>query len=159
MQHLTKTDFEIERHMEQIQTPTVIPATVPNMVTQRMSSLTFLLAKRRKSPIEYWRAVKVSKKLIKQARIAEFLTNVDQRPHISLNINGVEITGLLDSGATISCFGKNAFDNVNKCELKWKDQSIKGFADVRINYKGQAKLIRFYLIPSLANTLYLGIDF
>lgn len=141
------------------------------MVLQ-IQNFSLLISKRRKTPKEYWNSIKASKKLTRCARIAEVQTCVDQRPRVTLNINGVDLIGLLDSGASISCLGRDAFENLKKCKLKWKEyqgsavktasgenQNIEGFSDVNVQFKGQTKLIRFYIIPTLSNVLYLGIDF
>lgn len=96
----------------------------------------------------------------------------DQRPYANIVINGVEVRCLLDSGASVSCLGKNAFDTLNLCQQKWKEHkgsSIKtasnqpipvvGFSDINVTYQGKEKRIRFYLVPTLANKVYLGVDF
>lgn len=96
----------------------------------------------------------------------------DQRPHAEVYINSTPITGLLDSGASISCLGKNAYDNIRKCNLKWKQykgsavktacggvQTIEGSVDAKLNFRGETKNIRLYIVPTLTNELYLGIDF
>lgn len=77
----------------------------------------------------------------------------------------------MDSGANISCFGSEAERVVGKLGLKIKrlcsavktadgaEQAIIGYVDVQVKYADQTKRIRFYLIPLLNQTLYLGIDF
>lgn len=109
---------------------------------------------------------------MKRARISEILDTSDRRPYATVIINGTEITGLLDSGAGISCLGKGAFNTLHKCGLKWKQfsggevqtasgqsQKIEGYSDVRVKFQEDTKTIRLYLVPSLAGVLYLGIDF
>lgn len=96
---------------------------------------------------------------------------VDQRPHANILINGVQVKGLMDSGASVSCLGKDAFETLHKCSQKWKefegsvrtasDQPlpIVGYADADVWFQGQMKRLRFYIIPSLSNQVYLGVDF
>lgn len=82
------------------------------------------------------------------------------------------MNGLLDSGASISCFGKNAYATLQRCNLKWKQyegtsvktacggmQKIEGYTDVTVTFRNSSKRIRFFIIPTLSNTMYLGIDF
>lgn len=38
-------------------------------------------------------------------------------------------------------------------------QAILGYTDVPVEYRGKTKVIRLYVVPSLTQTLYLGIDF
>lgn len=142
-------------------------------VAPQVMELSRLMVKRRKTPVEYWRAVKMSKQLVKRAVISEVEIGPDRRPHATVQINGVAITGLLDSGASISCLGKDAFDTIRRCTLKWKEfsdqsavetasgqqQKIMGYADADVQFQGKTKRIRIYIIPTLKNELYLGIDF
>lgn len=127
---------------------------------------------RRRNPAQYWRTVRDSKKLVRQARIAEVSGQEDRRPHATVNINGVDVVGLMDSGATVSCFGRGAYETVRKCGLKVKaigklavrtasneEQAVEGCVDASVCFQGLNKRIRFYLIPTLGKTIYLGVDF
>lgn len=79
--------------------------------------------------------------------------------------------GLLDSGASISCLGKNASARAVSLDLKVKpistsirtadgaQQHVVGYIDAPITFNHKTKLSRLYLIPSLSQDLYLGIDF
>lgn len=130
-------------------------------------------SKKSRNPIEYWRAIKLEKKKLKQTTIAESTEgSLDPRPHANFSINGVELRGLLDSGASVSCFGRDAFMTLSKCQQRWKEQKgssiktassqplpIEGYADVKVLFQGREKYIRFYIVPALTNTLYLGVDF
>lgn len=98
-------------------------------------------------------------------------TSLDPRPHAIVEIGDTKLRGLLDSGASISCLGKDALEFIKKNSLKMKSivsevktadgasQSIIGFTDVSVTYAGESKLLRLYLVPSLSQSLYLGIDF
>lgn len=95
----------------------------------------------------------------------------DPRPYAKVLINGQPVSGLLDSGASISCIGRNAEATLGTLGLKVKriatqvktadgaSQSIVGYVDVTIDYNSQTKLTRLYIVPSLTQQLYLGIDF
>ena len=86
-------------------------------------------------------------------------------------IGNEEITGLLDSGASVSCLGLNALKFLNKLNLAYKPidrtiftadgskQEIKGIVDVLITYEEKTKPIELYVVPSLNQELYLGVDF
>lgn len=124
-----------------------------------------------RSPIEHWKMVRRSKKMVKQAVIEEIVNDHDARPFIEIKLEGIEISGLLDSGASISCVGKEAFKTLFHHNIKWKEissriqtasgqcQNIEGYADVTIEFKNKSKKMRLYVIPSLSQKLYLGIDF
>lgn len=103
--------------------------------------------------------------------IAGITNDGDPRPYATININNTEVRGLLDSGASISCMGKDVFGTLQRCGLAWKEQpdkvqvangqqqQIRGYADAQVSFRGITKRIRFFLIPSLSQHLYLGIDF
>lgn len=119
----------------------------------------------------YWKSVKLSKCLLACSEISELTSEVDPRPHVSITIGDVVVKGLLDSGASISCLGHGAMEFVDKHSLKVKpiaseiktadgaSQRIVGYTDVAASYAGETKLLRLYLVPSLSQSLYLGIDF
>lgn len=79
--------------------------------------------------------------------------------------------GLLDSGASISCLGKNCLQRIHQLGMKLRkvnqsvhtadgaSQQVYGFVDVEASYNGKVCTIRLYAIPSLSQELYLGIDF
>lgn len=139
---------------------------------KQILELSELINKPRLQPFQYWRSVRLSKKCIESANISEKLNENDPRPHAKLLINKTEVVGLLDSGASISCFGKNAADTLAKCGIVFKQntgssvvtacgshQNIEGFVDVAVTFQATTKCIRFYIIPTLSNTVYLGVDF
>lgn len=130
--------------------------------------------------------VKVSKKLLalrdkfrnkkKEFKIISstvFEKNQDLRPFGKVFINGISIVGLMDSGANISCLGKNGLEFLEKLNLK--DQFIKIDSKVRtaggrtntiigkfianIKYKNTTKDLTIYVAPQLEQELYLGINF
>lgn len=121
--------------------------------------------------IEYFKSRKKIKKICEATRIQETVIANDPRPHISLKIGDKQIVGLLDSGASISILGNNCLEILQDAELSYKpmelfvetadgtQNSILGFLDIPIDYINQTKTIRFYLVPSLKGTMYLGNDF
>lgn len=95
----------------------------------------------------------------------------DLRPYAEIMIFGEKISGLMDTGASISCIGGdfamkylNSSQPYRKLNCKvhtadGKPQQIVGFIETRISFRGIEKLLGIYIIPSLAQPLYLGIDF
>lgn len=140
-------------------------------VAQHIMELTRLLNRHHRSPREHWKVVRTSKHLLKEATIEEIFNDNDPRPHVNVEINTGQVRGLLDSGATISCIGKNASDTLHRCNLEWKEygnviqtasgqkQEVKGYVDAKIKYNNKSKHIRLYIVPTLSQELYLGIDF
>lgn len=115
--------------------------------------------------------MRLSKQILSRSKIAEIDFGSDGRPQATVEINKCRFVGLLDSGANISCFGKGAEESVKRLGLKWKhinsvvktadgaSQAIIGYVDAEVSYARRSNLIRIYLIPSLSQVLYLGIDF
>lgn len=96
---------------------------------------------------------------------------LDIRPYAELTILGNRYTGLLDTGASISCIGgtlasKFIKDNEEfkplSCSVRTADgksQQIIGRLTTTVCFKQHEKEISFYIVPSLSQPLYLGIDF
>lgn len=136
-----------------------------------MSALYHILPKVKFSGKDYWRSVRLSKQILSRSNVSEVSIGKDGRPQATLEINNHQLVGLLDSGASISCFGADAEKLVDKLGLKKKrlcsavktadgaNQAIIGYVDAQVNYSGNSSLVRFYLIPSLKQPVYLGIDF
>lgn len=115
--------------------------------------------------------MKLSKSILKNSSVAELSVENDPRPHGSVTIAGHTIVGLLDSGASISCLGRDSVNVISQLNLKMKpvasviktadgaDQKILGYVDTNVTYCNKTKLIRLYVVPSLSQSLYLGIDF
>lgn len=68
----------------------------------------------------YWKSVKLSKRILSKSNISEVGFGDDGRPQAIVNINNFQVVGLLDSGANISCLGKGATDLLSKIGLKMK---------------------------------------
>lgn len=83
----------------------------------------------------------------------------------------MHLRGLLDSGASVSCFGVNGLARIEQLGLKMKclnqsvhtadgsPQAVVGYVNADIQYGDKSKRMTFYIVPSLSQELYLGIDF
>lgn len=117
--------------------------------------------------------MRLGKRLLARAIISEVTDDLpfDSRPHATVSVNGINIVGLLDSGASISCLGRNSQQRLEQMGHKLKSvrhavhtadgspQAVIGFVDTQIEFSGKTKLFRLYVIPSLTQELYLGWDF
>lgn len=95
----------------------------------------------------------------------------DPRPFLKVDLAGEVIEGLLDSGASVTCLGQGALDWLDRLGIHWtrlkssvrtadgNPQIVLGFFDTSIKYGEIFKMIRVYVVPSLSQSLYLGIDF
>lgn len=136
-----------------------------------MSVLYSLLPLKKGSGINYWKSVRMSKRFLDQSTVSEVKGGIDTRPYAEVTINGVKIRGLLDSGASVTCIGQDALKLAKRIGMKVKrvgstvktadgaDQPIIVYIDAPTEFNNVTKAIRFYLIPSLSQTLYLGCDF
>lgn len=50
--------------------------------------------------------------------------NRDDRPHVSVNILGTQVRGLLDSGASCTILGKGSDEIIRTCRLKTTDSKF-----------------------------------
>lgn len=112
--------------------------------------------------------------MLAKAVIADVSTGIpiDSRPFATVTMRDHHLVGLLDSGASVSCFGRNGLERVQQLGLSLKKvsqsdvltadgspQRVHGLVEVEMSYGGKTKRIRLYVIPSLSQELYLGIDF
>lgn len=89
------------------------------------------------------------------------ISDIDDRPHLTVSVAGERISGLLDSGAGISCLGKDAVNRLNRLKLVWTPsratvntadgapQVILGHLKVPVSYGGKTRDIRLFIVPSL----------
>lgn len=143
----------------------------PPLPLSPLDELYSLLPNIRGNPKRYWKTANLTKRVVKNSQVHEVTSGLDDRPYGLIKIGKTEIRGLLDSGASISCFGKNALETVAKLNLQLKHfkssvqtaagcpHPIIGYADAMIHFAGKEKLIRLFIIPSLSQELYLGVDF
>lgn len=95
----------------------------------------------------------------------------DERPYARIRLGNIEVFGLLDSGASVSVLGKGCGETISKLNLKVSQfnsslktadgnrQSIIGYVEVPVTYKGLTREILFYLSPTLKQNVYLGVNF
>lgn len=101
-------------------------------------------------------------------------TNLDIRPFVEIEIFGMKLNALLDSGASISCIcGKAAVEFLAKNISYEKFGSfqktvdtaggnhfpIVGSVTTAVFFRGLTKPVKFYIIPGLKQDVYLGTDF
>lgn len=145
--------------------------TITSKQKSSLDELYTLLPRKRGRARDFWKTAKLTRKVARQSCIQEVNTESDGRPFAHVTIEGVILKGLLDSGASISCFGKNALSTLERLNITPKKflssvqtaggegQDIIGFADVNINYANKTNIIRIFVIPTLSQELYLGVDF
>lgn len=127
---------------------------------------------KRKRNSTYFENNRKQQKLISETKFSSPYNDIDERPYANVVISGYDYIGLLDSGANISAFGfgcQEFLDNTGAKIYAVKKESVStasgskqkiiGFVKVKITFHNQTKLFRLYLIPSLQQKLYLGIDF
>lgn len=138
-----------------------------------MSSHYFSVHVKKSKASRYWKEVRLSKQRLSRAVISEVSNEfpLDIRPHATISIMGLHIRGLLDSGASISCLGCNGLKRIEALGLKMKPisksihtadgsaQPVLGYLDLVVEFKNKSKKVRFFVVPSLTQELYLGIDF
>lgn len=95
----------------------------------------------------------------------------DNRPFGSVLLEGTEVNGLLDSGASVSVLGKDSLpflNSIGKTIFKIQSnvstsdgtkQPVVGVVHLLARYNSIEKLHKFFVVPSLSQELYLGFDF
>lgn len=95
----------------------------------------------------------------------------DKRPFANILISNENFFGLLDSGAGISALGRNCLNFIERNNITLQPfrasistadgskNSIAGYCNLPVSYKGVTKNITFYAVPSLCQEVYLGLDF
>lgn len=95
----------------------------------------------------------------------------DGRPYVKVYLGKEQLWGLLDSGASISCLGQGALEFLERENLKIAPltasvltadgtrQPVKGTINLDISFRGETKALTLFVIPSLSQKLYLGVDF
>lgn len=96
----------------------------------------------------------------------------DKRPYVQINVLGVTIMGLLDSGATHTILGSpgiNLFqqlglkirkDTYSRCTVANGTRSnILGTVSIPIELEGRTRIIDAVAVPDVKHTIILGVDF
>ncbi|XP_046810030.1 uncharacterized protein LOC124420613, partial [Lucilia cuprina] len=111
---------------------------------------------------------KVRKRLRHEISSASLCEGEDSRLYTRLSIGGQEIIGLLDSGATVTCLGKNCMQFVAKAGLEVHNFStiiktadgtshpIVGRVRSEVRFRDAVNVITFYLVPTVNRELFLG---
>ena len=114
---------------------------------------------------------KNKKKALKYIEATTLFCSDDDRPYANVKIFGESMFGLLDSGASISCLGVDGEEFLRKLNIPYdrfsshvrtadgNSQPIIGKFLADITYKNETKKIEMYVVPSLQQKLYLGINF
>ncbi|XP_065356015.1 uncharacterized protein LOC135950397 [Calliphora vicina] len=97
--------------------------------------------------------------------------NDDLRPYVRINILDMNLIGLIDTGASISCIAGSAAKLFLEKNISYRKLNefvttaggtqyrVFGYLNVDIEFRSLIKNLRIYIIPDLKNELYLGIDF
>lgn len=98
-------------------------------------------------------------------------TKEDLRPYVRLNVLGMDLLGLVDTGASVTCIGGTAARSFLERDVPYRrlretistaggsQCNIAGYVDCDIGFRGEKKGFRVYIVPDLKYELYLGIDF
>lgn len=94
------------------------------------------------------------------------------RPFINVLLNNVSLSGLLDSGSSLTILGKNSHLEILKlgfplskskpvCVSTANNHKLKslGHFDLPFTFNGQTHLIRAFVFPEITPSLILGVDF
>lgn len=96
----------------------------------------------------------------------------DNRPFVEIQIFGVKMIALLDSGANHSVIGKSGYGIIDKFKLKidkfenkyvttadGSKQVIVGQVDIPVCINSECRVVNFYVVPSLNHSVILGSSF
>lgn len=111
------------------------------------------------------------KNILKSIEATTLCCSDDPRPYAMVKIFEENMLGLLDSGASISCLGVGGEDFLSQHKVPFtrftsnvrtadgQNQPIIGKFVANITYKNITKPIDIFIVPSLQQKLYLGINF
>lgn len=108
-----------------------------------------------------------------QPEISELKLDVegDNRPFAVIDVMGVELIGLLDSGAQISILGCGSKNLLTKLKLKLLSTDTKlttaggsrldvlGYVNLPVTFHGQTKIVTTLVAPAMKRRLILGMNF
>lgn len=98
-------------------------------------------------------------------------TSTDLRPYGKVEMFGKEVTGLLDSGSSVTILGKGSLQFLKDVNQEFipmnaiikvannKTSNIIGKIRCSIKFRGKEKIIILLISPNLSQALYLGTDF
>jgi hypothetical protein len=100
------------------------------------------------------------------------ITDIDDRPCVSVKINDLTVSGLLDSGAAVTILGNGAHTVLESYDLPLIEadfitvtaaggQNLNsiGYMNVPIHFENQFHIIKAFVVPDIKRNLILGIDF
>lgn len=111
------------------------------------------------------------RKEIRKLLESTILSGPDDRPFVKVDIFDKNIVGLLDSGANVSVLGKNCLEFIKDFNVPFRQMkssvgtangsrnSVIGYCQLPVTFRGVTKTIIFYLSPSLTQEAYFGVDF
>ncbi|CAD7089964.1 unnamed protein product [Hermetia illucens] len=119
----------------------------------------------------YWMRIMRNRRLYYSAILTSRPIN-DIRPYADVTVLGERVSGLIDTGATVSCLASDfARKIINDGRYKWErlridlrtadgtSHSTVGRVSADITFRDRTESMSFLLIPSLTQNLYLGADF
>lgn len=118
---------------------------------------------------KYFRQRKLRHKQISESKIND--SKSDNRPYADVFVAGYSYKGLLDSGANLSVLGAGSLEFIREIDVKLypfksyistasgSKQKVVGYINTTVEYEGKTKMMRLFVIPSLQQNLYLGMDF
>jgi transposase InsO family protein len=97
----------------------------------------------------------------------------DNRPFISVDIFGLKLMGMLDSGANVTVMGKNSLRIIKSIGLEMKEKAnksgvqtadgsrhdIEGVVNVPFSFNNKTCMVETYVVPTLSKQLYCGMNF
>lgn len=120
---------------------------------------------------KFWKSVLDNRNLICSAIINDIPAS-DIRPYATIELFGEKVSGLIDTGATVSCIAsdlarKILFENKQKFKrFRVNINTADGTPHIAlaklktfITFRGVTKQVDFLIIPTLSQNMYLGVDF
>lgn len=119
----------------------------------------------------FWKRVAKSRTFLNFSLKAFENIDNDIRPYIKLEVFGMSLIGLIDTGASITCIAGSAAKSFLEGNIPYKKinefvttaggskYKVYGYLDTDIEFRDLKRNIKIYIVPDLKNELYLGIDF
>lgn len=96
---------------------------------------------------------------------------MDGRQYVDIDINGVTIEGMLDSGANISVLGSGGEQFIKDSNSRLfnlsssvqvasgENLSVLGYIHANVSFNNKKFSLKLFVVPALKQKLYLGMDF
>lgn len=117
---------------------------------------------------EFWRKVIENRKII----LSAIISDREKFDFASVRTFDDEVVGMIDTGATASCFAseyarkflndhRNKYDrfNITLRTADGRQHTTVGKVTTTVTFRGLSREIQFLIIPNLTQNLYLGVDF